>query len=196
MQEKVLQTYNLSSTVVAPGIDLKKYRPKKAKNYFLHVSRLDPEKGVLDLINAWDISTPLYLAGSGKEDYVSFLKEKAKGKKITFLGNVDPDSLRVYFAESLGVLLAAYNEPFGIVVIEGMASGKPVIALNKGGPADLIKPDFGFLVHNHGEMVSKASWIVSHQSKAAVMGKKAQKAVRAFDIEFYLSEIERLVLKD
>jgi len=139
MQKKIKDTYGCESKVIPPGIELNLYKKGKFEDYFVHVSRLDKEKNVDKLVREWNLKTKLILAGDGKKEYREELMKMAKGKNIEFVGNKSKNELAKLYSNCTAVLLAAEDEPFGLVVLEGMASGKPIIAINKGGPTDTVK---------------------------------------------------------
>jgi glycosyltransferase involved in cell wall biosynthesis len=131
------------SAVIPNWVDLQKfpYRPHE----FHHprtiglVGQISPHKGHDDAIEALrDLGDGfrLLIAGKGEPDYEASLKKKAAGLPIEFPGFV---SLPQFF-ERVDILVApSWEEPFGIVLLEAMASGIPVIATNKGGPAEFVR---------------------------------------------------------
>jgi L-malate glycosyltransferase len=131
------------SVVIPNWVDLQRfpYRPHE----FHHpitiglVGQISPHKGQDDAIEALrDLGDGfrLLIAGKGEPDYVASLKKKAAGLPIEFPGFV---SLPQFF-ERIDILVApSWEEPFGIVLLEAMASGIPVIATKKGGPAEFVR---------------------------------------------------------
>jgi glycosyltransferase involved in cell wall biosynthesis len=111
----------------------------------LHVGRMAAEKGVDRIIAAFDLarqSLPpgavhLVIAGSGpKEDE---LRESVR-EGVTFLGNLDRgDVLPRLYASADAFLFASLTETLGLVVLEAMSSGLPVIAVPAGGVADHLR---------------------------------------------------------
>jgi phosphatidylinositol alpha 1,6-mannosyltransferase len=113
----------------------------------LHVGRMAAEKGVDRILAAFDLarrSLPageihLVIAGSGpKEDQ---LRESAR-EGVTFLGNLDrSEVLPRLYASADAFLFASLTETLGLVVLEAMSSGLPVIAVPAGGVADHLRDD-------------------------------------------------------
>jgi glycosyltransferase involved in cell wall biosynthesis len=73
------------------------------------------------------------IAGEGDPAYVRALKRKSSGLPVEFAGFV---SLPAYFAEIDVLIVPSWQEPFGIITLEAMASGIPVVAT---GQADVVR---------------------------------------------------------
>lgn len=112
---------------------------------FLHVGRLAPEKGVDVLLAAFaDVERTLgadavkfIVAGAGPS--LEGLKARAP-RNVTFLGNLDRErDLPALYASADAFLFASVTETLGLVVLEAMAAGLPVIATPAGGVADNLR---------------------------------------------------------
>jgi phosphatidylinositol alpha 1,6-mannosyltransferase len=112
---------------------------------FLHVGRLAPEKGVevlLDAFGALEREFPtgavrMVVAGDGPS--LPSLRERAP-RSVTFLGNLDRQrELPALYASADAFVFASTTETLGLVVLEAMASGTPVIAAPEGGVADHLR---------------------------------------------------------
>jgi glycosyltransferase involved in cell wall biosynthesis len=135
--EKIMRIYSRNAEVIYPPVDIELFPLEEIKeDYYLTASRLVPYKKV-DLIVEAFAQMPdkkLLVIGSGPE------KEKIKSKlspNIEFLGYQDFESLKKYMQKAKAFVFAA-EEDFGIIVVEAMACGTPVIALNKGGTAETV----------------------------------------------------------
>jgi glycosyltransferase involved in cell wall biosynthesis len=139
------------------GIDpenISKVNLKKKKNY-LFMSRLTEQKGVSYLINALEIldkkgvKIEIDIAGDGEPNYVNPLKERAskfKNVKANFLGFVIGRKKFDLYAKSKVFISSSIFEPFGLVLVEAMASGCAIIASDTEGGKLLIKDKFGKVV--------------------------------------------------
>ncbi len=120
----------------------------------LFVGRLVEEKGVHVLLEAFGrvlASHPdalLLIAGGevfGDErsaSYASRVRQQAKSydRSVRFLGHLSRERLReCYLMGDVLAVPSMWTEPFGMAVIEGMASGLPVVAFNDGGPAEILE---------------------------------------------------------
>jgi glycosyltransferase involved in cell wall biosynthesis len=107
----------------------------------LYAGRLAREKGVDLLADAFlaararDPRLQLVLAGGGPEE--DRLRARV-GRAATFLGWLDGDELAVAYASADVFLFCSATDTFGQVVLEAQASGLPVVAVDAGGPAELI----------------------------------------------------------
>jgi glycosyltransferase involved in cell wall biosynthesis len=119
----------------------------------LCISRLDPQKDQLLLVNAFDDlaahDTRLHLVLAGpatSPDYVAALDRRIAGSpfaaRIRRLGALAPDGseLTDAFRAADVFALSSRHEPFGIVVLEAWSAGLPVVASSAGGLSDLITP--------------------------------------------------------
>jgi glycosyltransferase involved in cell wall biosynthesis len=111
-------------------------------NYFFTYSRLDEAKRINMLIESYkkaNIKNELRIAGSGPMQ--EFLIKSAEGdSRIKFLGRISDESLTKELSGCLAVPFIPYQEDYGLVTIESLASGKPIITtLDSGGPMDFIK---------------------------------------------------------
>ena len=101
---------------------------------------------ILESTSASDQGWKLWLAGDGPErqKLESFVQSTSSLKsKVRFWGFVD-DIRPLMWASDLFVL-PSHNEPFGLVLLEAMACGLPVVASSTGGPLDIVSKDSGWL---------------------------------------------------
>jgi len=135
--KRIKKTYNKDAAVIYPPVDTKLFPCVTEKeNYYITASRFVPYKRI-DLIVEAFAKMPdkkLLVIGDGpeKEKIHSYAK-----KNIELLGYQDAESLKKYLQRAKAFIFAA-EEDFGIVVVEALACGTPVIALNKGGSAETI----------------------------------------------------------
>ena len=120
---------------------------------FVHVGRLAPEKGVEVLLEAFGMveaelgadAVKFVVAGAGPS--LPSLKERAP-RAVTFLGNLDRQrELPSLYASADGFLFASTTETLGLVVLEAMAAGIPVIAAPAGGVADHLRHEVNGLAY-------------------------------------------------
>ncbi len=135
--EKIKRIYNRDSAVIYPPVDVDKFTVSEKKDdYYLIASRFVPYKKVDLVVEAFNRMPvkKLIVIGSGPE------KEKVKSiakSNIEFLSHQPTEKLKEYMTKAKAFVFAA-EEDFGIVVVESMACGTPVIALNKGGTAESV----------------------------------------------------------
>ena len=144
------------------------------------LGRLSPEKGADVLIDAWrglEAPGPLHLLGEGPER--ARLEERARGAAgVRFLGQRPPLAAQAAIAQA-GVVVLPHRwlEPFGMVVIEAFAAGRPVIATRRGGPAELIRDGVdGLLVPEDDPAALRDALrsLLSSPRRLAAMGRAAR----------------------
>jgi glycosyltransferase involved in cell wall biosynthesis len=111
-------------------------RSRPRRSYFLCVSRLARAKRIDLAIKACHkLGLNLWVVGCGREE--KYL-ESIAGKTIKFLGYISDKHLAEVYANCQAVIFPAEDEDFGIVPVEAMSFGKPVIALRSGGTVESI----------------------------------------------------------
>ncbi|MCK4892129.1 MAG: glycosyltransferase family 4 protein, partial [Candidatus Pacebacteria bacterium] len=132
----------------------------KPKNYLVWLGRIHYGKGLWNAINAAKISKEkLIIAGNitceTDEKYFQSVKPMIDGKQIKYIGEVDSRKKNELLGNAKAVLFPTiWEEPFGLVMIEAMACGTPVIGFNKGSVSEVIKDGkTGFIVKDDKEMI-------------------------------------------
>ncbi|MGB8889581.1 MAG: glycosyltransferase family 4 protein [Candidatus Korobacteraceae bacterium] len=158
------------------GIDLNLYRlqPRK-QNYLSFLGRIAPIKGTHIAIEvAKKSGIPLKLAGEVQpifRDYFdSQIKPHIDGTFIEYLGEADLAAKNELLGNSLAMLFPIqWNEPFGLVMIEAMACGTPVLALRGGAVDEVVCNGIsGFICRTPEEMAQQASVLAGAFSPATV----------------------------
>lgn len=128
--KRIKKYYKKNSTVIYPPVNVNNfYISKKQEGYFLMVGRLIAYKRFDIAIQAFNkLGLPLKIIGRGPE--LKRLKSMAK-PNIEFLGRVPDEKLALYYAKCQAFIFPQ-EEDFGIVAVEAMASGRPIIAYRGG----------------------------------------------------------------
>lgn len=128
--------------------------PRNERPYFLFVGRLEKIKGLQEVIPvfAGEEGPDLLVAGSG--EYEPQLRAMAAGMpRIKFIGRVPPDELNAYYRNALSLIVPSIcYETFGIILIEAMRQGTPVIARNFGPFPEIVAKGGGLLFENEEEL--------------------------------------------
>lgn len=190
--------YHRRAPVIHPGIHPREFHAKSYGEFALCVSRLVPEKRVLELVREWNPHSSgglkLVIVGMGERQFVSQLEREARGKDVEILSSgISDHRLKELYSTCQCVVLPAHHEPFGIVLLEGMASGKPVIAHASGGPLEIVSPGTGFLVPNDRSMLAAVRWLAGEKQLAQRMGKLAIKRAAHFAWEKQLAKLESVL---
>jgi glycosyltransferase involved in cell wall biosynthesis len=124
---------------------------------FVCVARLSPEKGHAGLIEAFaeafpgDPDTRLWIVGEGptREGLARLCAERGIAGQVEFLGLLPAAGVRDQLLAADAFVLASDVETFGVVVIEALACGRPVVVTASGGPDHLVTAANGLLVPIH-----------------------------------------------
>lgn len=124
---------------------------KKYDNIICFAGRLVQNKGVDILLNSARIyekdNILTLIVGDGSEyNSLNLLKEKLGLKNVLFVGNQNAEVLRKIYSVSDICVVPSRQEAFGLVALEAIACGTPVIATNQGGMVDFVTRDVGVLI--------------------------------------------------
>jgi glycosyltransferase involved in cell wall biosynthesis len=140
VQARIRKTYRRDSEVVYPPVEVDSFYWRPPDDYFLIVSGLVAYKQIDSAVRAFTrCGRRLIIAGEGPE--YRRLKAAAGGN-ITFLGRVSDADLRELYARSRALVLPG-EEDFGLTPVEALASGKPVVALGRGGVLESVPASGG-----------------------------------------------------
>jgi glycosyltransferase involved in cell wall biosynthesis len=151
VEQRIWKTYRRSSAVIHPPIAIECFHTGPAEDYYLIVSELVAYKRIVDAVKCFTRSGRKLKIVGGGPDY-SRLQNLA-GKGVEFCGRVPDSQLADLYARCRAVLIPG-EEDFGLVAVEALASGKPVIALGRGGVLESVpsaNPKAGFFYQEPGE---------------------------------------------
>jgi glycosyltransferase involved in cell wall biosynthesis len=184
--------------IIYGGADPLKYAPDATlrRDGALFVGRITPHKGIDQLIAALPTGARLMVAGSEgndpdlpERDYPRLLRRLACGRDVHFLGPVSDSALPALYRQASVLVLPSvhrtvYGRPvrvselLGLVVLEAMASGTPVVCSRLGGLPEVVRHGItGFLVEpgNTEELHERLSQLLHDPDLAARLGRNARK---------------------
>lgn len=127
-------------------------RPSPPPVRFVTIARLKPQKNVEGLLHAFaqapSDAAELVVVGDGPRRKALERTTRRLGidDQVFFRGRLDRESVRSALWNAHAFVLPSHHETFGVVLLEAMATGLPVIATESGGPEDLLPPEAGILV--------------------------------------------------
>ncbi len=199
--------------IIPPGVDTSHFYPissDEAKQFIglnpsdrmgLFVGRIEPLKGVDTLIRAMACVKmkghgPVHLAIIGGEpdvDPARMTAEMARlqklsddlsmGHTVVFLGKRGQDTLPYYYSAAEVLVMPSHYESFGMVALEAMACGTPVIASDVGGLGFLVQDgETGFTIPDNepDTMCEKLSLLLGDQELRERMGRRAAQVARSY----------------
>jgi glycosyltransferase involved in cell wall biosynthesis len=197
------------------GINLDAYRPSGGERVrekysvgdgkmLLFVGRMVPQKGVRYLLDAMPIvleshpGTKLVLVGRGSlyDELRRQARELGLDGDAVFSGYMEEEELKEAYGACDLFVLPSTVEPFGIVIVEAMASGKPVVCTDSGGVREIVDDGIsGFVVPSRspGALAERISALLSDARLRSDMGRRGRETVESrFDWRRIALETKRL----
>jgi len=211
LKQDTLRLFDIKTEIkVIPNfIDTKKFENKEKPcersllaptddKIITHISNFRPLKRINDVIDVFEqistnVSSKLLMVGEGpeKSKAMAYVKSKGLNEKMMFLGNSNEIDKILCYSDLF--LLPSEMESFGLVALEAMANGVPVISSNAGGLSEVNKHGFsGFLsdVGDVNSMAKNALELLLDEEKLNKFKKQAKKQAQLFNIDKVVTEYE------
>lgn len=193
VKKRIKRIYGRESTVINPPVIISlsgKFKKSKNNGYFLSVSRLSRMKHVDLIIKACqELNVSLYVVGTGPE---KINLEKLKSKNIRFFGQVSDEELVRLYSNCSAVICAAEDEDFGIVPVEAMSFGKPVVANRSGGFKETVREGKTGLFFNHLTVESLVETLI-RLKKTKFETDEIYKQAEKYTQKIFLKKIRMLI---
>jgi glycosyltransferase involved in cell wall biosynthesis len=203
--------------VIPNAVNTKRYNPKidgteirkrhglEGKNVILYVGRIKFHKGIEYFVSAakfFDKNTKFLIVGAGdfEDEIRNLISELDLADQVLMVGRVDWGELPKYYAATDIFILPSLTrlEAFGIVGLEAMASGKPVIISDIPGVREVIEnKKEGLLTPpmDIKEMANKIKKLLDHPKLRKQMGKAGRKkVVEKFEIAKVVDQLEEVYM--
>jgi len=182
-----------------PSCNLSNDRSLTEKFRVIFVGRVGPRKGVHYLLDAWKKAklkdAELCLVGINEFSH-DYLKDSPTNVKI--VGSVPHSELSNYYAKSDLLVLPSLVEGFGMVLLEAMACGLPVLASENTAAPDIVDNGIdGFIVpiRDPESLQEKLVWAFENRLELKEMGRQARKKAEQLSWQRYETDISRTVRK-
>ena len=186
--------------VIPGGVDVNEFEVKASnalkkkhsnrKKILLYVGRIHETKGLRHVVRAIkDLDVTFLIAGKDegyKKELEGLVEKLGIKNKVKFLGFIDDALLPKIFSIADIFILFSEWEGFGIVVIEAMAAGKPVIVSDRGSLPFIVKDEKeGFIVPfgNERLLKEKIKHLLENKVKAREMGTLGKKKAKGYNWE-------------
>ena len=205
VKDRIIKYYVRESEIIFPPVDTEIFTKQlseksttplrsgvvKEGKYFLVVSRLVYYKRIDLAISVFNkLELPLLVIGAGNEEYK--LKRMANDN-ISFIKGIKDEELATYYQNAKALIFPG-EEDFGIVMVEALASGTPVIAYNKGGALDIVdegKTGILFSEQNTESLISA----IEKFEKMKFNKKELVKSAERFSKEIFIEKLREFVVK-
>lgn len=192
VQQRIKKYYRRESDIIYPPVDTERFRiATETSNYYLMGGRLVAYKRFDLGIKAFNrLGIPLKIFGVGPE--FNNLKKIAR-PNIEFLGKVSEDEKIRLFSEAIA-FVNPQEEDFGIVMVESMAAGRPVIAFAKGGALEIVVPKKTGLFFKEQSWEALTDTIINFKPEEFKSSEISEFA-RAFDTNVFKDKIKVYIEK-
>lgn len=196
--------YGYAALVEPAGVDFQHFHQTKGpqkKNEIITVSKLHPRKNIKLLLEALQLPelAKFNLVSVGKGPQESELKlygdKLGVSDRVNWLGSVDDKRLRQAYAATSIFAFCAHDEPFGLVVLEAMSMGIPVVVPNEGGPQEIVGDGKYGSVYKQGDAKSLALAIAKASNQSVSQTTAAQKHAHTYTWSRYANAIAEIVQK-
>ena len=215
MKREIKKIYDRDIIVIPNGINLERFenlsredirrrlKIKEDEKVIVFVGTLRPVKGVKYLIKTMKIitqkgtDTRLMLVGDGVDrgKLEGLVEELDLGKYVKFIGKVPNEEVPEYMVASDVFVLPSLSESFGIVNLEAMASGLPIVATKVGGLPEVVKDgETGFLVEprNPEQIAEKVLLIFEDDELRERISENNKKKAKEYSWESVVKRLEKV----
>lgn len=193
VQNRIKKYYDRDSQVIYPPVKLPKETTKQSKikkTHYLFFSRLVKQKGIELVIKAFNQNQkPLLVVGTGQQ---AQKWQKMAKPNIKFLGFVSDQKMPHIYAQSKALVYASIQEDFGLVPVEAMSYGLPVIAYRDGGVKEtVIEQKTGLFFRKYDEKALNE--VIEQFEKMNFSKENCLKQAKKFSEQRFAKEIIELI---
>jgi len=190
---------NLEPFLSADGDAMRKEKGWQDETILISVGRLAPEKNWETLLRAFakvypehqDLRLMLIGDGPARESLQTLASELGIAEHVTFMGSLPFEEVPAYLKAADVFSFASITETQGLVTIEAMAAGLPVVAVDGSGTRDIVEHGKqGFLVENDADALAKGLRdLLSDPRQMKRFSNNALKKAKTFDVDHLTKQI-------
>lgn len=192
VEKRIKKTYHRSSTVIFPPVDTARFAPptkKPVRSGFVIIGRQVHHKRFDLAIRACnELGVPLTVIGNGPEHQTL---RRLAGKTIIFKTDVSDAQLPSYLHKAAGFIFPN-EEDFGIVAVEAMAAGCPLIAYRAGGALDYLKENVSGVFFDKQDVETLKKALIDFQKRHFSEDRVVAQA-KLFDTAIFREKIDNFV---
>lgn len=158
-------------------------------------------KGVLQLFNYMtpilknNPNTSLLMVGDGPllNEIKELIKKENLNDQVVLTGRLPFEKIPLcYAASDILIMPHLWEEPFGAMILEAAAAGKPLIYSEKGGPAD-VRDQFGYTLSPYDTEIwkEKIQYLIDNPKVRKSIGKKSREKIKEYSVELYVDKLEK-----
>ena len=193
VQKRIKKYYDKPSTVIHPPVETNRFEPSRERSdFYVAIGRQVPYKRIdLAVSAATQLGIPLQVYGDGSEHQhlmdiagptVEFYNDRA--------GNASDDAVTEALNNTKGFIFPS-EEDFGIVAIEALSAGAPVIAYDRGGSRDIVDSDCGVLFHE--QTVQAVADAIEQANASTFLPATCNRKAKRFEQSLFLTKIRKVV---
>lgn len=191
VQAEIKKYYQRDSTVIFPPVDVERFANLEAKERigFVITGRQTPYKRIdLAVAACTKLGLPLTVIGDGSEH--NKLVQMA-GPTVNFVINASDQEVAIHLASATGFILPNLDD-FGIVAVEALAAGTPVIAYKAGGALDYVVEGITGMFFSEQSVESLMNCLREFKA-SAFDAEKIKKSAKQFSQDAFVESIRRLL---
>ena len=194
VQKRIKQYYNKPSTIIHPPVDVARFEPARIReDYYVALGRQVPYKRIdLAVAAATKLNIKLKVYGNGSEHERLM---KMAGPTVEFysdrFGDASDAAVTTALNAAKGYIFPA-EEDFGIVQVEALSAGAPVIALNRGGTVDIVEDGISGVLFDQ-QTVDSVSLAVQKAESIQFLPATLRRKAKRFDTSLFLTKIRKVV---
>lgn len=194
VKDRIKQFYHQNAVVLHPPVDTKRFKPSNTRSdFYVALGRQVPYKRIDLAVSACtELNLPLKVFGNGSE-HEKLLK--IAGPTVSFytdrFGNASDQAVEAALNQAKGFIFPA-EEDFGIVQVEALAGGSPIIGFKKGGTLDIVDENVSGVLFDQQTTDSVVKAIQKAEKMtfpAATLNRKAKR----FEKNMFISKIRKIV---
>lgn len=191
IQKEIKKYYERESSVIHPPVDVDYFKSKRAnkRHGFVVAGRQTPYKQINLAVQACtNLGLPLTVIGNGPEH--AKLKSIA-GPTVRFTGHASREQVRAYFQTAEAFIFPGLDD-FGIVAVEALAAGTPVVAYKAGGALDYVQPEKNGLFFDKPSVSSLEATLKKFQDLSFVP-ESVMATAKPFDEQRFKKELRTFI---